>query len=257
MNRKSQRAEIASRPRQRQLPGAAGRHGRPVAIDGLVYRLGDRGRARAAGRGRESAGECGSPAPRRASVYARDEVVHEHANRRRGRAGGCCWDAAWPRAAGAERSRGMSARAPAAESPVAGRQAGRRQFRRAPLAARARQRGREVVRGLGRVRPAPWPSRSGRPGGELAAQQFAGVSSGQHADRQPDLAGEMRRDVMRAQLAGMRQARGQQLGQRVQRWKLAALPCRARPARWRNGSCVGQWGTAAGVAAWAWMQPMA
>ena len=155
----------ASRPRQRQLPGAAGRHGRPVAIDGLVYRLGDRGRARAAqapvAEARESAGEWETAArqrARRASVYA-DEVVHEHAWKSAGVAAlvGCCWDAAWPRAAGAERSRrDVRRRAPAAESP--GRGAGR--DGRPPAGSGGRrlrlelagQRGREVVRGLERVR---------------------------------------------------------------------------------------------------------
>ena len=122
----------ASRPRQRQLPGAAGRHGRPVAIDGLVYRLGDRGRAqrlkRQLAEARESAGEWETAARQRPPRLGHaDEVVHEHAWKSAGVAAlvGCCWDAAWPRAAGAERSRrDVRRRALPPKAPV-GRGAGR------------------------------------------------------------------------------------------------------------------------------------
>ena len=155
----------ASRPRQRQLPGAAGRHGRPVAIDGLVYRLGDRGRARAAqapvGRGPRIGGRVGnggSPArPPRLGLRGRGRARACLEIGGRGRAGGVLLDAAWPRAAGAERSRrDVRRRAPAAESP--GRGAGR--DGRPPAGSGGRrlrlelagQRGREVVRGLERVR---------------------------------------------------------------------------------------------------------
>ena len=138
MNRKSQRAEIAlhrarvSDSFQELLAGTEDLLRSTASYTGSEIEAARERRQLA--EARESAGEWETAArqrARRASVYA-DEVVHEHAWKSAGVAAlvGCCWDAAWPRAAGAERSRrDVRRRAPAAESPGgrgAGRDAGRR-----------------------------------------------------------------------------------------------------------------------------------
>ena len=151
MNRKSQRAEIAlhrarvSDSFQELLAGTEDLLRSTASYTGSEIEAARERLKRQLAEARESAGEWETAArqrARRASVYA-DEVVHEHAWKSAGVAAlvGCCWDAAWPRAAGAERSRrDVRRRAPAAESPVGAAPAvtaGRRRFRRAPLAARA------------------------------------------------------------------------------------------------------------------------